>query len=239
MASITTSYDDSMAEHLANGVERIHRRVWTTAEPDRRPCGGDQGRRLRRSGWPDATRRLVRALCRGVATRGVRYVCWKDWYTGGLIESNPWDGVPGHAGFAYTYGYVEWEVYVPGVSPKGLGCPKNGCLPDWPGVWSIANTNGNEIDTMEGLETLGKACYHLHPPPGSAGPGACRSASYADWHTYGSEWEPGVVTYFYDGAQVGQISTEAVNTTPSIPDRRHAASRLLQPAVGRAGRNGR
>ena len=68
--------------------------------------------------------------------------------------------------------------------------------------------------TMEGLETLGQACYHLHPPPGSEGPGGCLSSSYAGWHTYASEWEPGAVKYFYDGAQVGQINSEAVNGTP-------------------------
>jgi len=134
--------------------------------------------------------------------------------TGGLIESNPSDGQPGHSGFAYTYGAVEWEAYTPGVSPTGRGCPKGGCLPDWPALWSLASTNTDEIDTMEGLETLGKACYHIHPPPGAEGPGACLSGSYAGWHKFASEWEPGVVKYFYDGAQVGELSAGILNGTP-------------------------
>ena len=134
--------------------------------------------------------------------------------TGGLIESNPSDGQPGHSGFAYTYGAVEWRAYVPGVAPTGRGCPKGGCLPDWPALWSLSSTNADEIDTMEGLETLGQACYHIHPPPGSEGPGACLSGSYAGWHTYASEWEPGVVKYFYDGAQVGELSSGQLNGTP-------------------------
>ena len=135
--------------------------------------------------------------------------------TGGLIESNPSDGQPGHSGFAYTYGVVEWEAYVPGVSPEGRGCPKGGCLPDWPALWSLSNTNADEIDNMEGLETLGKACYHIHPPPGSEGPGSCLSGSYASaWHKYASEWEPGVVKFFYDGSQVGELSSEVLNGTP-------------------------
>ena len=135
--------------------------------------------------------------------------------TGGLIESNPDDGVAGHSGFSYTYGVVEWEAYVPGVAPEGRGCPTGGCLPDWPALWSLSSTNANEIDTMEGLETLGQACYHLHPPPGSAGPGACLSGSYAGaWHKFASEWEPGVVKYFYDGAQIGELGSGELNGTP-------------------------
>ena len=132
--------------------------------------------------------------------------------TGGLIESNPSDGQPGHSGFAYTYGVVEWEAYVPGVSPTGRGCPKGGCLPDWPALWSLSSTNADEIDTMEGVETLGQACYHIHPP--TNGPGACLSGSYASaWHTFAAKWEPGYVQFFYDGAQIGQLSSEVLNGT--------------------------
>lgn len=115
--------------------------------------------------------------------------------TGGLIESNPSDGRPGHTGFTYTYGVVEWEAYVPGVSPAGRGCPKGGCLPDWPALWSLSSTNADEIDTMEGLEALGQACFHIHRP--TNGPGACLSGSYASaWHKYATDWEPGVVKFF-------------------------------------------
>jgi hypothetical protein len=104
--------------------------------------------------------------------------------TASVVESNPHDGVPGHVGFSYLYGYMEWRAYVPGVSPKGRGCPKGGCLPDWPDLWSHWKPGQNEIDTMEGLETLGQACYHLHPPPQKEGPGGCESGSYAGWNTY-------------------------------------------------------
>jgi hypothetical protein len=135
--------------------------------------------------------------------------------TGGLVESNPDDGKPGHTGFLYSYGYVEWRAWIPGVKPEGLACPTGGCLPDWPALWSLSATSTNEIDTMEGLNTLGEACYHIHPPPGSEGPGGCLSGGYASaWHTFGSEWEPGIVKYFYDGAQVGEVKSGNVNGTP-------------------------
>jgi Glycosyl hydrolases family 16 len=133
-------------------------------------------------------------------------------YTGAVIESNPSDGQPGHSGFSYTYGVVEWEAYVPGVAPAGRGCPTHGCMPDWPALWSLSSTNADEIDTMEGLETLGQACYHIHPPV--KGPGACLSSSYAGaWHKFASEWEPGVVKYFYDGTEVGELSSGELNGT--------------------------
>lgn len=62
---------------------------------------------------------------------------------------------------------------------------------------------------MEGLG--GQACYHYHSPSG--GPGGCATGNYSGWHTYGAEWKPGSVTYFYDGKQVGQITT-GISSSP-------------------------
>jgi hypothetical protein len=135
--------------------------------------------------------------------------------TGALVESNPGDRVAGHVGFAYAYGYVEWRVYIPGVGVAG--CPKGGCLPDWPALWSLPENHSSEIDTMEGLkgpEAPGQACFHLPPPFGSEAPGACASGSYAGWHTFGANWEPGAVTYYYDGVKVGQISASRLSGLP-------------------------
>ncbi|MBA3808221.1 MAG: hypothetical protein H0X28_07485 [Solirubrobacterales bacterium] len=129
--------------------------------------------------------------------------------TGALVESNPGDGVSGHTGFSYLYGYVEWRVWIPGVEPSGAGCPRKGCIPDFPALWSLPGSHASEIDTMEGLGTKGQACFHLPPPFGSSAPGACTSAGYAgSWHTFGANWEPnGTVTYYYDGTDVGQLSS--------------------------------
>ena len=60
------------------------------------------------------------------------------------------------------------------------------------------------MDIMEGLGG-GKACWHFHSPSG--GPGGCAPGDFTGWHTYGAEWKPGSVTYYYDGKQVGQITT--------------------------------
>jgi beta-glucanase (GH16 family) len=56
---------------------------------------------------------------------------------------------------------------------------------------------------MEGLS--GKAGWHFHSPAG--GPGATSPADFTGWHTYGALWEPGSVTYYYDGVEVGKIAS--------------------------------
>ncbi len=124
--------------------------------------------------------------------------------TGSLVESNPADGKSGHTGFLYSYGYVEWRVDIVG----------SGEIPDWPALWSFPENRENEIDTMEGLH--GKACHtwHHHVSPIEETQG-CQSGSYTGWHTYGVDWEPGVLTFYYDGAKVGEeVKSGYINSTP-------------------------
>ena len=118
-------------------------------------------------------------------------------YTGSLISSNPNDGVAGHTGFQYTYGYVEFRAYFPPAS--------GGVIANWPGTWSGGQNwpLTGENDTAEGIN--GQACYHFHSSSG--GPGGCASGDYTGWHTFGSDWEPGGVVYYYDGIPVGKITT--------------------------------
>ncbi|MBO4253479.1 glycoside hydrolase family 16 protein [Streptomyces griseorubiginosus] len=109
-------------------------------------------------------------------------------YVSGLVESN------GKAQF--TYGAFEARIYTPASGTQ---------IANWPAFWTDGQnwpTDG-EMDVMEGLG--GSACYHFHSPAG--GPGGCASGSYTGWHTYGAEWAPGSVTYYYDGKQVGRITT--------------------------------
>lgn len=118
-------------------------------------------------------------------------------YTGSVISTNPSDGVAGHTGFQFTYGYVEFKADLPDS--------RSGAVANWPGTFSTGQnwpTDG-ENDTAEGLG--GQVCYHFHSPSGA--PGGCASGNYTGWHTFGSDWEPGVVTYYYDGIQVGKITT--------------------------------
>lgn len=116
---------------------------------------------------------------------------------GAMVSSNPGDHVSGHTGWQYTDGYIEWRAYLPPSS--------SGVIANWPGLWTDGQTwpTDGEDDVMEGGS--GKACWHFHSSAG--GPGSCASGNYAGWHVFGAEWEGGVVTYYYDGVKVGQISS--------------------------------
>jgi len=99
--------------------------------------------------------------------------------------------------FTFTYGYVEVRAWLPGGST----------ISDWPGIWTDGQSwpTDGELDLVEGLG--GQACWHFHDPQGA--PGGCEpGSSYTGgWHTYGADWEPGSVTYYYDGTVVGTITT--------------------------------
>ncbi|MEU9080688.1 family 16 glycosylhydrolase [Kitasatospora sp. NPDC048538] len=115
-------------------------------------------------------------------------------YTSGLINTN------GKAQF--TYGAFEARIYSP---------PSGSQVANWPAFWADGQnwpTDG-ELDVMEGLG--GDACYHFHSDAG--GPGSCAHGDFSGWHTYGAEWAPGSVTYYYDGVKVGQI-TSGITSAP-------------------------
>jgi beta-glucanase (GH16 family) len=115
-------------------------------------------------------------------------------YASGIITSN--------GKYSYTYGAIEARIWVPGSSS----------LTDWPAFWTDGQnwpTDG-EDDILEGLG--GQACWHFHNPSG--GPGGCSTASFTGgWHTFASNWQPGKVTWYYDGVQVGSL-TSGVTTAP-------------------------
>jgi Glycosyl hydrolases family 16 len=99
--------------------------------------------------------------------------------------------------FSYTYGYLQTRVWLPGTIGQGT---------DWPGVWEVGNpapANG-EVDVVEGL--AGQACWHFHDSTG-AGYGGCAGVHAGGWHTFGADWEPGSVTWYYDGVKVGVETT--------------------------------
>lgn len=116
-------------------------------------------------------------------------------YRSGLVESD------GKAQF--TYGAFEARIYTPASGTQ---------IANWPAFWTDGQNwpADGEMDIMEGLSG-GTACYHFHSPSG--GPGGCAPGNFTGWHTYGAEWKPGSVTYYYDGKQVGQI-TSGITSSP-------------------------
>lgn len=144
-------------------------------------------------------------------------------YTGALLSSNPSDGRAG-GGFQYTYGVLEARVYVPASGSQTA---------NWPAVFTDGQSwpTDGEDDVMEGLS--GELCFHFHSPSG--GPGQCVAGAAAGWHTFASDWEPGSVTYYYDGVRVGQITT-GVTSSPMyiiLVNTTSAASPQVAPAAMR------
>jgi chitodextrinase len=139
-------------------------------------------------GGGNLTLTAVKRLC--TAQNGVTYQ-----YASGMIES---DGK-----FNFTYGFMEAHMWLPNGG---------GSLVDWPAFWASGSNwpADGEIDVMEVLG--GQLCWHFHYSGGA--PGSCPSVpEIGGWHTFGADWEPGVITFYYDGVRVGQI-TSGVTSAP-------------------------
>jgi beta-glucanase (GH16 family) len=113
-------------------------------------------------------------------------------YASGMIQSN--------GKFNFTYGYMEARIW----TPAGAGM--------WPAFWSDGQhwPQDGEIDVLEAYGT-DTSSYHYHYA-GCGGecvlggsvnvPGAT-----SGWHTYAADWEPGVITWYYDGQRVWKCTT--------------------------------
>ena len=117
--------------------------------------------------------------------------------------------------FNFTYGFIEARVWLPAVP----GNPSE--TANWPDVWADGQSwpEDGEIDIAEGL--TGAVCAHFHGPDNPVGVGAggpsqtgCPDGTYAGgWHVFGADWEPGIVTYYYDGADIGSV-TSGITSAP-------------------------
>jgi len=127
-------------------------------------------------------------------------------YTGAMITTNPDDSRPS-GGFQYTYGVAEALVYIPPSASSTIA--------NWPAFWGDGQDwpADGEDDIMEGLG--GSACFHFQYLSSGSHEvtGACATGNFSGWHTFASDWEPGSVTYYYDGTEVGQITT-GVTSSP-------------------------
>jgi beta-glucanase (GH16 family) len=118
-------------------------------------------------------------------------------YTSGMVTSDN--------KFSFSYGFIEVRAWLPTMP--------NGQAGDWPGVWLAGQDwpEDGEIDLAEGLG--GSVCAHWHGPTGNGtgyGPGGtgCPSGTYTGgWHTFAADWEPGIVTWYYDGKDIGCIAS--------------------------------
>jgi beta-glucanase (GH16 family) len=103
-----------------------------------------------------------------------------------------------HLDRRFADGVAETRIRMPGTGSRII---------DWPAFWADGQrwpTDG-EIDVVEGIG--GMACYHFHYAGG--GPGGCTTVKGAvpGWHRYAADWQPGSITYRYDGVPVWQHRT--------------------------------
>ena len=143
-------------------------------------------------------------------------------YTTGLVSTK--------GKFSFTYGFIEARVWL----PSAPGNP--GEAADWPGVWLDGQNwpEDGEIDIAEGLD--GRVCAHFHGPADPQGIGAgngtgCPGGTYTDgWHTFAANWEPGIITYYYDGIDIGSVTSE-VTSAPMFVVLDYAAGHPFQAPV--------
>ena len=97
--------------------------------------------------------------------------------------------------FSFTYGYMEAQIWLPS-GPDGIA--------DWPAFWAVGEKDSDadgEIDVIEGLG--GQTCAHFISLAGGRGHGACATGTFTSgWHTFAADWEPGSVTFYYDGTEI-------------------------------------
>ena len=120
-------------------------------------------------------------------------------FTGAVLSSNPHDG-RAHGGFAYRFGVLEAKIFVPAAA--------NSRVANWPAVVTLGQVwpRDGEDDVMENLGGL--VCAHFHSPGYAPGGdlGGCDQSFRPGWHVVSSDWEPGSVTWYYDGIEVAHAS---------------------------------
>jgi len=135
-----------------------------------------------------------------LSIKAVSQSCDGFGYASDLVSTDPVQNVNG-GGFQFTYGFMEAKVSVPDNGAGGVA--------NWPAFWAVGQNwpMDGEIDVMEGLG--GPVCSTFHygtsAAPQSIGP-TCATGDYSGWHTYGADWEPGSVTFYYDGKKSGRVT---------------------------------
>jgi beta-glucanase (GH16 family) len=122
-------------------------------------------------------------------------------WSSGMVQSN--------GGYDFTYGWFEVRAKI----PAGHGF--------WPAFWALPSDHSwpPEIDVMEswggssvpGVNTSYRATYH-DPSRGQIGVGVDAADLTNTWHTYAADWEPGSLTFYFDGRAVlktvSQVSSQ-------------------------------
>lgn len=120
------------------------------------------------------------------------------------------------ASFSFTYGYAEARMLIPAGS--GL----------WPAWWMLPTPVDErwppEIDITELADTSAASVptFNVHYRDDAGGTDAIGPKSYSRtampyvgvWHDYGMLWEPGRITIYVDGQEVGRYEGRQVPSDP-------------------------
>ena len=126
-------------------------------------------------------------------------------YNSGMITS--------YRSFAQTYGYFEMQA----VLPQGKGM--------WPAFWLLPkNGQAGEIDIMEAFgapNDRGEGgsnqihwANHYDTPSDTGDWVAVPADIYSGCHSYGVDWEPDTITWYFDGRPIAQVATPALAHAP-------------------------
>jgi serralysin len=108
--------------------------------------------------------------------------------------------------FAQTYGYFEIRAQL----PTGQGF--------WPAFWLMPE-NGSSLPELDVLEALSSDPTRLTTTSHSSVSGmlsnnATVTNTTTGFHTYGMDWEPDFITWYFDGQKVYQIATPSDMNQP-------------------------
>lgn len=120
-------------------------------------------------------------------------------YATGFLSSNH--------DYRFTYGFIEARIHLP-----GNGTPEN-----WAAFWANGQDwpYDGEIDVMETLGGEPRWHYHYAGPNGSDrsyGSDVDLISPKSGWHTFGADWQPGRITFYYDGKAVGSVTSNVTSS---------------------------
>jgi beta-glucanase (GH16 family) len=128
--------------------------------------------------------------------------------------------------YNFTYGYMEARINLPGAG----GVPEN-----WAAFWANGRDwpRTGEIDVMETLGGEPRWHFHYEDSTGkhrSYGSGYDLISPKTGWHTFGALWEPGKITFYFDGRAVGSV-TSNVTSAPMYLILNHAVSNYISGPI--------
>ena len=104
--------------------------------------------------------------------------------------------------YTQSYGFAEARIW--------LDADANNNIYNWPAWWLDGEPwpSKGETDVMEGLGGTGEATWH-GPVDGGSGHNFGHFGPLGGWHTFGADWEPGIVTSYVDGKKISSYSDSA------------------------------